>query len=376
MRAVVVREWTDPKDLKVDSLPSRDPGAGEVRIAVHAAGLNFADTLIVAGKYQEKPPFPFSPGMEASGAIEAVGDGVTGLREGDRVMALTGHGGFAERCVVEARRVLKIPDSMSFTDAAAFPVAYGTSHLALRHRGHLQPDETLLVHGAAGGVGLTAVQIGKVLGARVIGTARGAEKRAIAEANGAEETIDYSEEDIRSRVLELTGGKGADVIYDPVGGDVFDASLRCIAWEGRLLVIGFAAGRIPQAPANYLLLKNAAAVGVFWGAYMKNDPAVVLGGFRRTARLVCRRPAQAAHLGHLRVGGNRRRHGHAAVAQIDRQGRHHDPGGADRSGLSGGDTGHRDAGTTILRLAECRPVPAKSGRRGSLSGKIDGAVCI
>ena len=279
MRAVVVREWTDPKDLNVDSLPVRDPDAGEVRIAVHAAGLNFADTLIVAGKYQEKPPFPFSPGMEAAGEIEAVGAGVTGLKEGDRVMALTGHGSFAERCVTAAKRVLKIPDSMGFADAAAFPVAYGTSHLALRHRGRLQAGETLLVHGAAGGVGLTAVQIGKVLGARVIGTARGAGKRAIAEANGAEETIDYSEEDVRSRVLELTGGKGANVIYDPVGGDVFDASLRCIAWEGRLLVIGFAAGRIPQAPANYLLLKNAAAVGVFWGAYMKNDPAVILAGF-------------------------------------------------------------------------------------------------
>ena len=279
MRAVVVQEWTEPKDLAVGSLPVRDPEAGEVRIAVHAAGLNFADTLIVAGKYQEKPPFPFSPGMEAAGEIEAVGAGVSGLREGDRVMALPGHGGFAERCVTQAERVLKIPDSMSFAHAAAFPVAYGTSHLALRHRGALQPGETLLVHGAAGGVGLTAVQIGKVLGARVIGTARGAEKRAIAEANGADATIDYSEEDIRSRVLELTGGKGANVIYDPVGGDVFDASLRCIAWEGRLLVIGFAAGRIPQAPANYLLLKNAAAVGVFWGAYMKNDPPVVQRGF-------------------------------------------------------------------------------------------------
>ncbi|MYG53793.1 MAG: NADPH:quinone oxidoreductase family protein [Rhodospirillaceae bacterium] len=279
MRAVVVREWTEPKDLAVGSLPVRDPEAGEVRIAVHAAGLNFADTLIVAGKYQEKPPFPFSPGMEAAGEIEAVGAGVSGLREGDRVMALPGHGGFAERCVTQAERVLRIPDSMSFAHAAAFPVAYGTSHLALRHRGALQPGETLLVHGAAGGVGLTAVQIGKVLGARVIGTARGAEKRAIAEANGADATIDYSEEDIRSRVLELTGGKGADVIYDPVGGDVFDASLRCIAWEGRLLVIGFAAGRIPQAPANYLLLKNAAAVGVFWVAYMKNDPPVGQRGF-------------------------------------------------------------------------------------------------
>jgi len=279
MRAVVVREWTEPKDLKVESLPVRDPEAGEVRIAVHAAGLNFADTLMVQGKYQEKPPFPFSPGSEASGEIEAVGAGVTNVKEGDRVMALTGHGGFAERCVVDASRVLPIPDTMGFTDAAAFPVAYGTSHVALRHRGNLRPDETLLVHGAAGGVGLTAVQIGKVIGARVIATARGKEKLAIAQANGAKDTIDYSEEDVRARVLELTDGKGANVIYDPVGGDIFDASLRCIAWEGRLLVIGFAAGRIPQAPANYLLLKNASAVGVFWGAYMKNDPSVIHRSF-------------------------------------------------------------------------------------------------
>ncbi|MCY4190005.1 MAG: NADPH:quinone oxidoreductase family protein [Rhodospirillaceae bacterium] len=279
MRAVVVRQWTKPEDLKVESVPVVDPGPGQVRIAIHAAGLNFADTLMVQGKYQEKPPFPFSPGLEAAGEVEAAGEGVTDLKEGDRVMALTGHGGFAERCVVDAVRVLKIPASMGYVDAAAFPVAYGTSHVALRHRGHLCQDETLVVHGAAGGVGLTAVQIGKVIGARVIGTARGQEKLAIAQANGAEETIDYSEEDVRQRVLDITDGKGANVIYDPVGGDMFDISLRCIAWEGRLLVIGFATGRIPQAPANYLLLKNAAAVGVFWGAYMKKDPSVIVRSF-------------------------------------------------------------------------------------------------
>ncbi len=279
MRAVVVRQWTKPEDLKVESVPVVDPGPGQVRIAIHAAGLNFADTLMVQGKYQEKPPFPFSPGLEAAGEVEAAGEGVTDLKEGDRVMALTGHGGFAEQCVVDAARVLKIPASMGYVDAAAFPVAYGTSHVALRHRGHLCQDETLVVHGAAGGVGLTAVQIGKVIGARVIGTARGQEKLSIAQANGAEETIDYSEEDVRQRVLDLTDGKGANVIYDPVGGDMFDISLRCIAWEGRLLVIGFATGRIPQAPANYLLLKNAAAVGVFWGAYMKKDPSVIVRSF-------------------------------------------------------------------------------------------------
>lgn len=275
MRAVLCKEYGGPDDLVIEDVESPEPGAGQVRIAVHAAGLNFADTLMIAGKYQEKPSFPFSPGLEAAGVIDAVGDGVEDVKPGDRVMALPGHGGFAEFALAQAERVMKIPDSMSFTDAAGFPVAYGTSHVALENRGHLQKGETLLVHGAAGGVGLTAVQIGKVMGAQVIATARGAEKLAIARENGADHTIDYSQEDVRERVLDITGKKGADVIYDPVGGDVFDASLRCIAWGGRILIIGFAAGRIPQIPANILLVKNIAAVGVYWGAHMKRDPATL-----------------------------------------------------------------------------------------------------
>ena len=279
MRAVVCKAFGGPDTLTVDEMPMRDPGPGEVRVAIHTAGLNFADTLMIEGKYQEKPPFPFSPGLEGAGVVDAVGAGVSRVKKGDRVMAMAGVGAFAEMMIAPEKGVTRIPDNMDFVAAAAFPVAYGTSHLALHHRGALKAGETLLVHGAAGGVGLTAVQIGKVMGATVIATARGADKLKIAQANGADHIIDYSTEDVRERVLAITNKKGANVIYDPVGGDVFDASLRCIAWEGRLLVIGFAAGRIPSAPANLLLVKNCSAVGVFWGAYMKNDTNTVHASF-------------------------------------------------------------------------------------------------
>lgn len=275
MKAVLCHQWGGPDSLTIEDIPTPVPGPGQVRIAVQAASVNFADTLIIEGKYQEKPAFPFSPGLEAAGIISAVGAGVTGLREGDRVMAVLGHGGFAEHAIAAAEAVQIIPASMPFDQAASFAVAYGTSHVALDHRGRLQSGETLLVHGAAGGVGLTAVQIGKVMGARVIATARGAEKLAIAREAGADHVIDYGTEDVRERVNAITEKRGANVIYDPVGGDIFDTSLRCIAWEGRLLVIGFAAGRIPSAPANYLLVKNCAAMGVFWGAYMRQNPGVI-----------------------------------------------------------------------------------------------------
>ncbi len=279
MRAVICKTWGEPRSLAVENVAVPEPGPGQLRLAVHAAGLNFADTLMVAGKYQEKPAFPFTPGTEAAGEVEAVGAGVKGIKEGDRVMAVLGHGAFAERALAPAAAAYKLPKSMDYATAAGFPVAYGTSHVALRHRAVLKAGETLLVHGAAGGVGLTAVQIGKVLGATVIGTARGAEKLDVAKTNGASHVIDYSREDVRERVLELTENKGADVIYDPVGGDVFDASLRCIAWEGRLLVIGFASGRIPSAPANRLLVKNCSAVGFYWGAYLRQDPGVIRRSF-------------------------------------------------------------------------------------------------
>jgi NADPH2:quinone reductase len=284
MRAVVCRHHGPPSVLALEDLPDPVPGPGQVRLAVHAAGVNFADTLLVAGQYQEKPPFPFSPGLEAAGTVDAIGPGVTHLKVGQRALAVLGHGGFAELALAPAAATVPIPDTMDYVTAAGFAVAYGTSHVALRHRGRLQAGETLLVHGAAGGVGLTAVQIGKVMGATVIATARGADKLDIARANGADHAFDYSTEDVRARVMELTGNKGADVIYDPVGGDIFDASLRCLAWQGRLLVIGFAAGRIPSAPANLLLVKNASAVGVYWGAYMKRDPGVIRASFEELLR--------------------------------------------------------------------------------------------
>ncbi len=275
MRAVICTKWGGPDDLSFETFQPKSPGPGEVRIAIRAAGLNFADTLMIAGKYQERPDFPFSPGLEAAGEVVECGEGVEGLAPGDRVMAVLGHGGFAEEAVTVAERVYKIPESMPYGEAAGFPVAYGTSHVALRHRAGLQAGETLVVHGASGGVGLTAVEIGAALGATVVACASSPEKLALAEKYGASHLIDYSKEDIRERVLEITDKRGADVIYDPVGGDAFDASLRCIAWEGRLLVIGFASGRIPTAPANYILLKNCALVGVVWGAYLGRDPAVV-----------------------------------------------------------------------------------------------------
>ncbi|NKC10896.1 MAG: zinc-binding dehydrogenase [Gammaproteobacteria bacterium] len=278
MRAVLCKDWGGPQTLVVEEVPEPSPGPGEVCIEVHAASVNFADTLMIAGKYQVKPERPFSPGMEVGGVVSACGEGVSGLAVGQRVMAVTGQGAYAERVVAPEKDVFAIPDSMPFDEAASFPVAYGTSHLGLCRRAQLKAGEVLLVHGAAGGVGITAVEIGRHLGATVIATAGTDAKLAIARSHGAHHGVDYAAEDVRERVLELTGGRGADVIYDPVGGDVFDASLRCINWEGRILVVGFAAGRIPSAPANYLLVKNCATIGVFWGAYSRRDPATLRAG--------------------------------------------------------------------------------------------------
>lgn len=279
MKAVLCRELTGPDALEVGEIDAPSPGSGEIGLAIHAAGVNFADILMTQGKYQEKPPLPFSPGMEAAGVVTSLGDGVNGFTIGDRVMATLGWGSFAEAGVCSVDRVVKIPDSMPMVDAAAFPVVYGTSHVALDRRAQLKPGETLLVHGAGGGVGYSAVQIGKAMGATVIGAARGAEKLAVVSDAGADHVFDYTTDDIRETVLELTGGRGADVIYDPIGGDVFDASLRCIAFEGRILIIGFAVGRIPEIPANRLLLKNASAVGVFWGGYRSKNNDVITESF-------------------------------------------------------------------------------------------------
>lgn len=284
MRAVLCKEWGSPQKLVIDDVPAPPLRDGAVRIQVHAAGVNFADLLLIAGQYQEKPAFPFTPGAEAAGEIIEVGAAVSGLKPGDRVMALTGLGAFAEEAVVDAARVLPIPDSLSFPMAAAFPVAYGTSHGALEWRARLQPGEWLLVTGAAGGVGLTAVEIGKAMGARVIACAGSAEKLAIAQQHGADHLIDYSNEDLRERVKAITGGRGADVIYDPVGGDVFDASLRCIAWGGRIVIIGFAAGRVSQIPANIALVKNIDVIGFYWGSYQSHKPDLLRSSFAQLFR--------------------------------------------------------------------------------------------
>jgi NADPH:quinone reductase len=282
MLAVVCRALTGLDGLSIEELPVPEPGPGEVRIRVRAAGLNFADTLIVKGQYQEQPPLPFVPGMEIAGAIEACGDGVTGLAPGERVLATLQHGGFAEAAVTAADNVVRLPDEVDDVAAASLPIAYGTAYGALCWSGRLQAGETLMVHGAGGGVGLATVACGHV--ATVIATARGAAHLDAARAHGADHLIDTASEDVRERALELTGGKGVDVIFDPIGGELFTASLRAVAWEGRILVIGFASGEIPQIPANRLLVKNAAAIGFYWGSYRRKDPARVRAAFDQLLR--------------------------------------------------------------------------------------------
>ncbi len=279
MRAVHCKEFGGPETLVIEEAETQKPGPSQMRIAVRAAGVNFADLLMISGHYQHKPPFPFAPGLELAGEVIECGKDARRAKVGDRVMAGVTHGAYAEEAVAEDSRVFPIPDSMSFEIAAGFMVAYGTSHVGLGHRVGLKKGETLLVHGASGGVGLTAVEIGTVMGATVIAAASSPEKLKVAASRGAEHLIDYSHEDVRERVKKITGGRGADVIYDPVGGDAFDASLRCINWEGRILVIGFASGKIPKIPANILLVKNVSAVGFYWGAYMQKDPQVIYDSF-------------------------------------------------------------------------------------------------
>ena len=268
MKAVLCKAFGPPESLVVEEVPAPAMRENGVRVRVHAAGVNFPDVLIIQGKYQYKPDFPFSPGGEASGEVIEVGPEVTRVKPGDRVVAGMTYGAFAEEVVADEHRVLPVPGDLDLTTAAGVSLTYGTSAYALIQRGELKPGETLLVHGAAGGVGLAAVEIGKVLGARVIATAGSDEKLAVAAERGADEVINYSKGPFRERVKELTGGNGADVIYDPVGGDIFEQSLRCINWGGRLLVIGFTSGRIPQAPANLVLLKGCSIVGVFWGSWL------------------------------------------------------------------------------------------------------------
>ena len=280
MRAVLCNEFGEPETLAVGDAPDLTPGEGEVQIAVAAAGVNFADILMVAGKYQEKPPFPFSPGLEVSGTVLKCGKRVRSCKKGDRVMAAISRGGFAEQVVAPASDVFCIPKKLAFEDAAGFPVVYGTAYGALNWRANLRAGETLLVLGAAGGVGLTAVEVGKAMGATVIAAANGADRTALAAEHGADHLIDYATENLRERVREITDGNGCDVIFDPVGGSAFDVALRCTAWEGRLIVIGFASGTIPQVPANILLVKNCGVLGFYWGAYRRREPERFKAAFK------------------------------------------------------------------------------------------------
>jgi NADPH2:quinone reductase len=275
VRAVVVDRLVEPGELRVSETAEPELYAGGLAVDVKAAGCNFFDILMAQGRYQVKPPLPFVPGAELAGIVSAVGAEVDGFRVGERVLASPSLGAFAERAVVPARSAWRMPDGMTFEEGAAFPIVYPTSYAALVLRARLERGETLLVHAAAGGVGLAAVQIGKALGARVLATAGGPEKLAIARAAGAEICIDYKDPDWAEQVKAATDGRGADVIYDSVGGDVLDQSLKCIAWSGRLLVIGFAGGRIPEIKANRILLKNIAVIGLHWGAYATHEPARV-----------------------------------------------------------------------------------------------------
>jgi NADPH2:quinone reductase len=279
MRAMVSEAIGGPESLVLRELPTPKPGKGQVRIAVQAAGVNFPDTLIIADKYQFKPARPFAPGHEVAGDIVELGEGVTGYKVGDRVIGMIGHGGYATEVVADQGSLLPMPKNMSYVDGAAFTMTYGTSYYALKQRGDLKPGETLLVLGASGGVGLTAVELGKLMGAKVIAAAGSDEKLKVTEKYGATQFVNYSTEKLRDKVKELTGGAGADVIYDAVGGDAFDEAIRCIAWYGRLLVIGFASGRIPSLPANLALLKSCDVRGVFYGAWRGRDPKAARANF-------------------------------------------------------------------------------------------------
>lgn len=272
MKAVLCKAYGPPESLVIEEVESLKPGPGQVVVDVKACGINFPDTLIIEGKYQFKPAMPFSPGGEVAGIVKEVGEGVAQVKAGDRVIAFTGHGGFAEEVLAEANILIPVPEQMDFVTASAFVMVYGTSHYALKDRAKLQPGETLLVLGAAGGVGLAAVELGKAMGARVIAAASSDEKLAICREHGADECINYTNEDLKERIKTLTAGNGVDVVYDPVGGAYSEMALRGMAWEGRYLVIGFAAGEIPRIPLNLTLLKGCSIVGVFWGTFTKRDP--------------------------------------------------------------------------------------------------------
>jgi NADPH:quinone reductase len=277
MLALRVHELGEPESvLRLEEVAVPDPDPGEVRLRVHAAALNFPDVLMCRGEYQVKPSMPFTPGAEVAGVVDQLGAGVAGLDVGQRVLAIPSGGGFAEYTTAHAAGgVFPVPDTMSFASAAALHVVYQTGHLALHRRAGLQPGETLLVHAGAGGVGSAAIQLGRAAGAVVIATAGGPEKVDVLKRLGVDLAIDYKEHDFVDAVKEFTGGKGADVVYDPVGGDTYDRSTKCIAFEGRILIIGFTGGRFADARTNHVLIKNYSVVGVHWGLYNVMNPAVV-----------------------------------------------------------------------------------------------------
>ena len=281
MKAVLCKEFGPPSSLVIEDVASPEPQKGQVVVEIHSAAVNFPDVLIIENKYQFKPPLPFSPGGEVAGIVTKLGEGVTKVKLGDRVLGSCFWGGFAEEVAIDEGRVTLIPDDMSYVTASAFLIAYGTSHHALKDRAHIQPGETLLVMGAAGGVGLAAVELGKAMGARVIAAASSEEKLQICRDHGADETLLYptgsldknQQRALTDQIKALTGGQGADVVYDPVGGDYAEPALRATNWEGRYLVVGFASGPIPKIPLNLALLKGCQIVGVFWGAFADRNPA-------------------------------------------------------------------------------------------------------
>lgn len=286
MRALVCKQFGPIEDVALQELPSPEPGPGQVLIDVRAAGVNFPDLLAIQGKYQIKSQPPFTPGAELSGVVAKLGDGVDAFDVGDEVIGIFAGGAFAEQCVMDAENLFRKPPSISHEQAAGLSITYGTSYYALKQLAQLQPGETVLVLGAAGGVGTSAVQLAKAMGARVIAAASTAEKLAFAKQAGADDLINYSDEDLRARIKELTKGKGVDVVYDPVGGDLSELAFRSIAWGGRFLVIGFASGTIPSLPLNLPLLKCASVIGVFWGSWIKRDPQAGAANFDELADML------------------------------------------------------------------------------------------
>lgn len=286
MRALVCREYGPPESLVIEEHDDPVPGQSQVLVDIEAAGINFPDVLVIAGKYQVKIPTPFVPGNEAAGVVSAVGTGVTQFSVGDKVIINTTCGAFAEKCVADVHATAPLPEDLSFEQGAGFSVTYGTSYHALKQSANLQPGETVLVLGAAGGVGITAVEIAKAMGARVIAAASSVEKLEFARSAGADELINYSEAPLKETVKELTGGNGADVVYDPVGGELADQAFRATAWHGRYLVIGFASGDIPKFPANIALLKEASIIGVWWGTWATKNPKLQIRNMLEMAQLI------------------------------------------------------------------------------------------